>query len=51
MNENVTESSHAQCVLCRTLNTVRMIEQSANNKGNHRLLLGMLSFRECLARL
>ena len=51
MNENVAESSLAQNELCRILNTVRMIEQSANNKGNYQLLLEMISFRVCLARL
>ena len=48
---NVTESRHAQCELCRVLKTVRMKEQSANDEGNHQLLLEMLSYRECLARL
>ena len=51
MNENLTESSHAQCDWCSKLKTVRMIEQDANNKGSHRLLLEMLSFRVCLSRL
>ena len=32
MNEVVTDSSHAQYELCRILKTVKMIEQSANNK-------------------
>ena len=50
MNENVTESGHAQFDLCKIRKTIRMIEQSANNKGNHRFLLEMF-FRECHARL
>ena len=36
MNEIVAESSLAHCELCRTLKPVRMIGQSASNKGNHR---------------
>ena len=42
---DATESSPAQCELCKILKTVRMIEQCANNQGNRRLLLEMLSFR------
>ena len=51
MNEIVTESSHAQCELCGKMKTVRMIQQSANNKRRHRLLSEVLPFRKCLARL
>ena len=36
MNEIVTESSHAQCDLCRILKTVKMLEQRANTRRNHR---------------
>ena len=43
MNEIVTESSHAKCELCRILKTVRMTEQSADSRRNHRLLLDMLT--------
>ena len=50
MNEVVTETSPAQCELYRILNTAKMIEQSANNTGSHRLLIEMLSFRGCFAR-
>ena len=32
MNEFVTETSHAQCELCRILKTARMTEQSADNQ-------------------
>ena len=51
MNDIVTKSSHAQCELCKILKTARMMEQCANNMGNHGLLLGMLSFREGLSKL
>ena len=47
MSENVTESNQ----VCKILKTVRMIAQSVNTKGNHRILLEMLSSRVCLARL
>ena len=50
MNEVVTETSPAQCELYKILKTARMIEQSANNTGSHRLLLEMLSFRGCLTK-
>ena len=50
MCNNVTESSHAQFELCRILRTVRMMEQIADKKGVHRLLLEMLSFRQCIAK-
>ena len=32
MKDNVKESSHARCEVCRILKTVRMIEQSATNR-------------------
>ena len=42
MSANVSESDHAQCELRRILKTVRMKEQSGNNKGNHPLLFEMV---------
>ena len=51
MNEIVTESTYAQCELRRILNTVRMIEQSADTEGDDRLLLEVLSSRKFLTRL
>ena len=42
MNEIVTELSHAQCELCKMVKTVRMIDQSANNRRDHRSAVSTL---------
>ena len=45
MNEIVTESSHAQCECVQDMEDCQNDKkQSANNKGNYRILRGMLSF-------